>query len=123
MAHTPRPWEARQAINGFGDKIPGYWHIVAQNGVNVADVFGLTGERDEDGEDVYIPEKEAAEDARLIAESPRLLEALKRLRAASLCDICYEDKCDPWLCDCRCHAEIGEANEQADLAIAAVEGK
>ena len=61
----------------------------------------------------------------LSTHSPRfqqLFEALKRLRAASLCDICYEDKCDPWLCDCKCHTEIGEANEQADFAIAAVEG-
>ena len=101
MAYTPRPWKA---------------HLEGMD----AYVTCSDGRRFEIGDIVY--HEENKDNARLIAESPQLFEALKRLRAASLCDICYEDKCDHWLCDCKCHAEIGEANEQADIAIAAVEG-
>lgn len=35
----------------------------------------------------------------------RLVEAARKRLTAGLCDPCYEDVCDPSICECRCHQE------------------
>lgn len=66
--HTPGPWTAHEQQSKFGT-LEGYY--VVENGrVQIADLFGIVkGERDEDGNDVFIPTDEAAANARLIAKS------------------------------------------------------
>lgn len=73
--HTPGPWYASQATSKTAGPIDGYWLIRADNYVQVADLFGLTGTRDEDGDDEHISNEESRANARLIAAAPDLLAA------------------------------------------------
>lgn len=81
MAHTPGPWTAHEQQSKFGT-LEGYY--VVENGrVQIADLFGIVkGERDEDGNEVFISTDEAAANARLIAAAPDLLDACKTILQA-----------------------------------------
>lgn len=71
--HTPGPWVAHEQQSKFGT-LTGYY--VVENGrVQIADLFGIVkGERDVDGNEVFISADESAANARLIAKSPKLLD-------------------------------------------------
>jgi hypothetical protein len=49
---------------------------------------------------------------------PELLEVLEELLSAGLCDLCYEDPCDPSVCECHCHKRQEMAIARAHAAIA-----
>jgi len=53
------------------------------------------------------------------ADAERLAEALEIVLSTSVCDVCYEDQCDPAWCGCGCHKRKEEAKEQARAALAA----
>jgi hypothetical protein len=68
MAHTPGPWRAvKQNVESF--------YVIYAGKIQVADLYGITGERDEEGQDEFISNDESAANARLIAAAPDLLEA------------------------------------------------
>ncbi len=46
-----------------------------------------------------------------------LTKALTDLLDTGLCDLCYEDPCDPMFCECPCHTRIAEARDRADQAL------
>jgi hypothetical protein len=82
MSYTPAPWHGYQPRNAYGETTDSYWLIQAGNGVQVADLFGLTGKQDEDtGQDLFISNEESAANARLIAAAPDLLAACEALLA------------------------------------------
>lgn len=74
--HTPSPWRAEPARNKY-EHIEGYW-MVRAGAIQVADLFGLTGEQDEDGDDKHLPNDVAAANAHLIAAAPEMYAMLNR---------------------------------------------
>ncbi len=58
--------------------------------------------------------------------SADLLAACERLSRKGVCDLCYEDPCDPTWCECSCHGQDDVLQEEAAVLIsksrAALEG-
>jgi hypothetical protein len=70
MTHTPGPWRAvKQNVESY--------FVVYAGKVQVADLYGLTGEQDEDGQDEFISDDESAANAQLIALAPEMLSMLE----------------------------------------------
>lgn len=59
---------------------------------------------------------------RVTRQRDELLAALKELLcAAGPCDICYEDSCDQFFCECECHKQEHTAREEAAQTIISIE--
>jgi len=60
---------------------------------------------------------------RVTRQRDELVAALQELLwAAGPCDDCYEDNCDQFYCECKCHEAKDNARKRAAQAIAGVGG-
>ena len=50
----------------------------------------------------------------------RTERALRGLVKSVVCDVCYDDRCDPHDCDCKCHEQYEQALINAQAVLGAV---